>query len=271
MNREGRENYVVSLNLNFLLSFCLSVFSILFITNVSHEHNNSIKKGKGNRNLKMHVWSFSNLISIFLLMVAKNVNRTQEREEHFYKLPCLKIESRLINRIHPHWPLFMLSILKFLIESRGSQPKVFRGFLWVRQVAGSGLWGPQGGKKERAKKRIKREEPYPFSIKPKSFLPTLHRVSGVCVCVCMWGGFKWFFFKDKNNHLTPMQPRSMLSLSDLGFLATAQTSSLSFTGSTEEKCWSTMSARSTGFISSVLNAEPLRWRKLPRKLIYKKP
>ena len=199
MNREGRENYVVSLNLNFLLSFCLSVFSILFITNVSHEHNNSIKKGKGNRNLKMHVWSFSNLISIFLLMVAKNVNRTQEREEHFYKLPCLKIESRLINRIHPHWPLFMLSILKFLVKSRGSQPKVFRGFLWVRQVAGSGLWGPQGGKKERAKKRIKREEPYPFSIKPKSFLPTLHRVSGVCVCVCVCGGFKWFFFKDKNN------------------------------------------------------------------------
>ena len=143
---------------------------------------------------------FSNLISIFLLMVAKNVNRTQEREEHFYELPCLKIASRLINRIHPHWPLFMFSILKFLIESHGSQPKVFKGFLRVKQVAGSGFWGPQRGKKERAKKRIRREGPYPFSIKAKSFLPTLHRVSGMCV----WGeggGFNGSFLKTKKNNL----------------------------------------------------------------------
>ena len=139
---------------------------------------------------------FSNLISIFLLIVAKNVNRTQERE-HFYELPCLKIASRLINRIHPHWPLFMFSILKFLIESHGPQPKVFKGFLRVKQVAGSGLWGPQRVKKERAKKRIKREGPYPFSIKAKSYLPTLHRVSGMCVCVWGGGGVQWFFFKDK--------------------------------------------------------------------------
>ena len=78
------------------------------------------------------------------------------------------------------------------------------------QAVASG--GHKEVKKERAKKRIKREGPYPFSIKPKSFLPTLHRVSGMCVCVCVCEEvLSGSFLKTKIIHLTPMQPRSMLS------------------------------------------------------------
>lgn len=114
----------------FFPSFGLSVFSILFVMNASHLHNKDTIKGRGKRNLKMNVWSFLKFDFYFPSHGWSKTLRgyRKERGEHFYDLQCL------INRIHPHWLLFMLSSLKFLIRiPRLNSQGLPRGWMGVGQ------------------------------------------------------------------------------------------------------------------------------------------